>query len=106
MINWQAVLFMVALCVIAFISIQQAHSAEDYYEVNVFMGQTKGNDWDNAGELGSGFGIGYHRRLWGPIWGTAQALHYSQLMAGTPIDHRHESYMNHIGLKLEWRFGE
>jgi hypothetical protein len=85
----------------------QAEAAEDYWEVNIFAGTNKGRHWNNDGELGSGYGAGYHRRLWHGLWGAVRYEHVSQLMSGAPFNTRKaESNLDHLGVVLEWRFGE
>ena len=80
------------------------YNPDSYGYVMIFTGVTEGNTWIESTPTSEGFGVGYVKRLGGDWFGSVRWEHTSQLQAGKPFNDMPESWIDHVGVTLEWRW--
>ena len=104
--KWFAVfILLIFLLVIMTDDAQAEYDPDSYVYLSVFTGFASGNTWiDSASDTSEGFGVGYVHRLSDGWFVEGRWIHISQLTEGFPFNDRPESYFDHVGVSLEYRF--
>ncbi len=84
---------------------QADYDPDSYGYVMVFAGATTGNTWIDSVPMSNGFGAGYVQRVYqSDFFVSGRYEHTSQLLAGTPFNDIQESWIDHFGVTVEYRF--
>ena len=99
------IIFWVLSAVIYTDKAQADYDPDSYGYVMVFAGATTGNTWIDSVPMSNGFGAGYVQRLYqSDFFVSGRYEHTSQLLAGKPFNDIQESWIDHVGVTLEYRF--
>lgn len=102
---WFTVLMaLIFLLVVLTDEAQAEYDPDSYGYVSVFTGIASGNTWIDSTPTSEGFGVGYVHRISGSWFIEGRWAHISQLAAGMPFNDIDESWVDHVGVALEYRF--
>jgi len=91
------------------LSLSVGSAAADYFYAGVGIGKNamlfSEQQWEDHGEMGTGFRIGYRHHIGGQWYGDFNFAHHSQITVGRPFnDEEGETTSDHLYYYLEYHW--